>query len=96
MVSSDKGKRIMDTCGCRYEPIIDPMGHCVGGNIIYCAKHAAANAMYEALKSRYSYEVARYWKRYTKPKRFWVRYERLIHGKERAALALADGDKGGG
>ena len=37
----------MDHCGCRYEPLI-VRGKYVGGNLIYCPRHAAADAMYEA------------------------------------------------
>ena len=39
----------MDTCGCRYEPILGPSGQLIGGNIIYCAKHGAAFELYDAL-----------------------------------------------
>jgi len=43
----------MSDCGCRYEPWlgIDYATHeSVGGNIIYCPKHKAAPAMYEAVR----------------------------------------------
>lgn len=40
----------METCGCKYEPILGPSGALIGGNIIYCAKHAAAFDLYGALK----------------------------------------------
>ena len=39
----------MEEC-CKYEPII-VNGKYVGGNIVYCSKHAAAPELYEALAS---------------------------------------------
>ena len=80
-------------CGCVAS--VDLVGWALmarNWEIYYCPRHAAADEMYEALKSRHSYDVNQYWKRPKYPRRFWVRYRRLIHGKERAALALADGD----
>ena len=41
----------MDSCGCRYEPILGPNYEWVGGNIIYCAKHAAVEELYQALNA---------------------------------------------
>ena len=69
----------MDTCGCRYAPIIVD-GWYMGGNIIYCPKHAAALEMYEALK--FARSVIQSGEPWTDT------CEKVIGG----AIALADGD----
>ena len=84
---------MMTDCGCRYEPWlgIDYATHeNVGGNIVYCPRHAAADAMYEALNDIEKYAN--------------VSLTSLIDRQEamgdlndiiemaRAVLALADGD----
>ena len=46
-------ERMMETCKCRYDPILGPNGEYVGGNIIYCVKHAAAPELYDALYQNY-------------------------------------------
>jgi hypothetical protein len=50
----------LDTCGCKYEPILGPSGHYVGGNIIYCPKHAAAPDIFRFLKMMIEYGDGEY------------------------------------
>jgi hypothetical protein len=87
------GEDFSDCYNCSVE--IDKTGHPI---LTLCPKHAAADAMYEALESRQRYEYVRlvgqaHWHaKRRKSKAFWNRYERLVLAKEYAALALADGD----
>ena len=91
---------MMADCGCRYEPWLGTnyaTHESVGGNIIYCPRHAAADEMYEKLfkaplppyKDGFTrrHEIAReqWFAKYTE----WYR-------DIQAALALADGEKDGG
>ena len=41
----------MNICDCRYEPILGPNYEWVGGNIIYCPRHAAVDELYDALRN---------------------------------------------
>ena len=80
-------------CGCsvsqhRASPLTVTMN--------YCPKHAAADALYEAVQSRLELDrpwMAVDWPRHWTFDHYW-RYDRLIVAKMKAALALADGDGG--
>lgn len=87
-------EKIME-CGCRVVFFVNVYAAPVEWKWDHCPRHAAADEMYEAIKSRKTYEYLKHWKRPQRSKKFWVRYERLVHSKERAALALADGKKEG-
>ena len=77
----------MNICDCRYEPILGPNYEWVGGNIIYCPRHAAAPELYEALKTIAHYPVLSKY-----PPIKWALDD--MRQIARAALALADGDGG--
>ena len=78
---------VTQECGCNVEEVWVDSFKVAGYNILYCPRHAAADAMYEAIEEvlndgwNHSYEDT------------WV-ITQDTRERLKAALALADGDGG--
>ena len=80
-------------CGCTVIVVGGRFGEKPTTRIAYCPRHAAADEMYEAMKSRQNLDRSRDgWPKHW-GLRHILRYADLVRAKERNALALADGDR---